>query len=145
MTEAAIRVEQLSVRYRGPLWGEPVAALDAVTLEARAGEIVALLGPNGSGKTTLLRVLAGVQQPSGGHARLNGESPGSRRLRSRVGWQPDAPPPLAHLRAPDLLAWLGTWQGWPVAHARAAAERWLERLGLAAHRRRRIKTFSAGM
>lgn len=51
-------------KHFGP---EPV--LDGVTLQLRAGERVALVGPNGSGKTTLLRILAGKEEPDGGSCR----------------------------------------------------------------------------
>ena len=43
-------------------------ALGPVSLELRAREVTALLGPNGSGKTTLMRVLAGFLFPSGGQS-----------------------------------------------------------------------------
>src|SRR5438067_34631 len=41
-------------------------ALDNVTVECPAGQLVALLGPSGSGKTTLLRVIAGLEVPDAG-------------------------------------------------------------------------------
>ncbi len=48
-------------------------ALDAVDLEVRSGELLALLGPSGSGKTTLLRIMAGLESPDSGSLQLNGE------------------------------------------------------------------------
>jgi sulfate transport system ATP-binding protein len=50
-------------------FGEFVA-LDNVTVECPAGELVALLGPSGSGKTTLLRVIAGLEVPDSGAVRF---------------------------------------------------------------------------
>lgn len=46
--------------------------LDDVTLEVRAGEVVAVAGPNGAGKTTLLRVLGGILRPQAGSVHLAG-------------------------------------------------------------------------
>jgi len=50
-----------------------VDALRAVSLEVRAGEVVALLGPSGSGKTTLLNAIGCVLEPSSGALCLDGE------------------------------------------------------------------------
>jgi len=49
-------------------------AVDNVDLEIRAGELLVLLGPSGSGKTTLMRLCAGLEKPTGGEIRLNGET-----------------------------------------------------------------------
>lgn len=57
---AAIRIEGLSKRF------DTAAVLDDLTLEVKAGELLALLGPSGSGKTTLLRLVAGLEHPDAG-------------------------------------------------------------------------------
>jgi putative spermidine/putrescine transport system ATP-binding protein len=52
----------------------PVRAVDDVTLDIAPGEFFAMLGPSGSGKTTCLRLIAGFEQPSGGHIEIFGET-----------------------------------------------------------------------
>lgn len=55
-----------------PVDGAEVVALRGVDLTIGAGETVALLGPSGAGKSTLLSVLAGLQRPTAGAARVRG-------------------------------------------------------------------------
>ena len=50
-----------------------IEVLKGVSLDVKAGEIVALVGSNGAGKTTLLRTLSGVQPATGGEIRFNGQ------------------------------------------------------------------------
>jgi putative ABC transport system ATP-binding protein len=52
--------------------GEPVRAVDGVSLEVQAGEMVALYGPSGSGKTTLLLMIATLLAPTAGAVLIGG-------------------------------------------------------------------------
>ncbi len=52
--------------------GEPVRAVDGVSMTVAAGEFVALYGPSGSGKTTLLELIAGLREPDGGSVLVAG-------------------------------------------------------------------------
>jgi putative ABC transport system ATP-binding protein len=52
--------------------GEPIRAVDGVSLAVAAGEFVALYGPSGSGKTTLLELVAGLERPDGGTVLVEG-------------------------------------------------------------------------
>jgi sodium transport system ATP-binding protein len=66
-----IEVSNLTKSFRDLRRGV-VHAVDHVSFDARAGEILGLLGPNGAGKTTTMRILCTVLRPTGGWARVAG-------------------------------------------------------------------------
>jgi ABC-type lipoprotein export system ATPase subunit len=82
------------------------AALQGVSLEARSGEQLCILGPSGAGKTTLLRVIAGLREPSAGVVRVLGSDIGRLPARARAALRHDAIGFLAQRAdvalAPDL-------------------------------------------
>jgi NitT/TauT family transport system ATP-binding protein len=69
----------------------PVHALSEVDLRVEHGEFVSLIGPSGCGKTTLLRVIADLEQPTGGRIAVNGVSPHQARLDRSYGYVFQAP------------------------------------------------------
>ncbi len=60
-----------------------VTAVDGVSLEVHAGEIVGLLGPNGAGKTTTLRMLTGILTPTAGSIVVRGLDVRERPLETK--------------------------------------------------------------
>src|SRR3954468_9958760 len=70
MTAPLLAIEHLAKHYGA------VEALRGVSFEARAGEVLALLGDNGAGKSTLIKIIAGAQPPSSGRLVLEGRGGG---------------------------------------------------------------------
>jgi ABC-type multidrug transport system ATPase subunit len=68
-----------------------VHAVRDVSLEARPGEVTALIGPNGSGKTTLMLMLASLLAPDRGTISVGGFDPSTdaEAVRNTMGWMPD--------------------------------------------------------
>ena len=64
----------------------PVHALSDVSLDINKGDFVSFIGPSGCGKTTFLRVMADLEQPTGGEITVNGTSPREARLNRAYGY-----------------------------------------------------------
>ena len=86
-TSALLEVDGLTARY-----GQ-ITALEAVTLEVRAGEAVALVGANGAGKTTLMKAVMGFVAPAAGALRYAGRPLAgvsvAARARLGLGYSPE--------------------------------------------------------
>jgi branched-chain amino acid transport system ATP-binding protein len=63
----------LEVRDLGAAYG-PIRALDGVSFDIDAGELVAIIGANGAGKTTLLLTISGVVRPRSGRITFDGQN-----------------------------------------------------------------------
>ncbi|RSM67618.1 ABC transporter ATP-binding protein [Actinoplanes sp. ATCC 53533] len=138
----AIHAEGLRVRAGRHL------AIDGLDLAMGIG-VHGLLGPNGAGKTTLMRSLATVLKPADGRLTLLGESVGGRadlrKVRRRLGYLPQQfgfYPRFTVREFVEYMAWL---KEMPKTAVPGAAQRAIERVGLAAKAEARMKTLSGGM
>jgi ABC-2 type transport system ATP-binding protein len=118
-----------------------VAGVDLIVPE---GAIFGFLGQNGAGKTTSLRMLLGILEPDGGSRRVLGaQAPLS--VARRIGYLPEERGLYPSMTARDAIAYMGALRGLSLQTARARAESLLERHGLGAEAKSKIRTFSKGM
>ena len=82
---ALLEVEQVTMRFGG------LTAVNALSFQARKGEITALIGPNGAGKTTVFNCITGFYKPTQGMISLNHDDGSSylleRMLDFRISWK----------------------------------------------------------
>ncbi len=120
-------------------------ALLGVNLDVLPGTCTALLGPSGSGKSTILRIIAGLENPSGGQVLLNGRDittvlPEKRK----VGLVFQRPLLFPHLSVVDNVAFADRAAGrsWRIARERALP--YLDMVQLADMGRHRVGSLSGG-
>jgi branched-chain amino acid transport system ATP-binding protein len=103
MSGSALAIHELVAGYEP---GLPIVR--GATLDARAGEIFALLGPNGSGKSTLVRAIVGLVAIDSGQVFLDGEDitarPAHHLARAGVGYVPQTDTVFTRLTVEDHLA-----------------------------------------
>jgi putative ABC transport system ATP-binding protein len=129
--------------------GEPVRAVDGVSLVVAPGEFVALYGPSGSGKSTLLNLIAALLEPDRGAVLVNGVDVAALSYKEAceyrlgevgiIGQPSDLLPGARAIQNASLKLW--------VTHARDARQRvepLLRRLGLGERMNHRTEQLSMG-
>jgi ABC-2 type transport system ATP-binding protein len=99
----AISVEHFGRTYTTATGTVP--AVDDLSFQVSAGEIVGLIGPNGAGKTTTLRALAGILKPTSGHVRIDGYDLIAEPIEAkrRLAFMPDEPHLFEYLTVAEHL------------------------------------------
>jgi ABC-2 type transport system ATP-binding protein len=135
----ALDVSRISKRYG------PVQAVDGLSFQVQAGEVVGLLGPNGAGKSTALRVISGLIRADAGTVRLGGYEvrAARRQALSEAGFLIESPALPPELTAFAALEWVARLGGRPLDRARQRAV--LGAVGLSDVGGRRVRELSLGM
>jgi ABC-2 type transport system ATP-binding protein len=133
--------QHLTKRYHGLL------AVEDVSFEIRAGEILGYLGPNGSGKSTTINMVVGLLEPSQGTVSLFGESlyADPAAYKRRIGYVPEEPYLYTHLTALEYLALVGGLRGMSRVRVAETSDRLLQLFGLWDSRYTAMSAFSKGM
>ncbi len=133
--ETAVELTDVRKTYRV---GEPVHALDGVSLEVPRGSYTAIMGPSGSGKSTLMNLVGCLDTPTEGTVIVGGQDVGTlgdrerTRLRgTEVGFVFQTFNLMPRLNAVENVALPQLFQGVGRAERRERARKLLERVGLA--------------
>lgn len=137
-----MELEEISKKFIAPS-GKEVQALHKVSFQAHRREFICILGPSGCGKSTLVRILAGLDFPSSGDVKLDGQSvdgPGPERGMVFQGY--------------TLFPWLTVLknvmfglraQGKEIHKAESLAKQWIELVGLSGFMNSYPHQLSGGM
>src|SRR5215216_4072099 len=149
MTNAnpVIRFQEVSKVFRRPDGRGDFLAVDRLSFEIAAGEIVAVLGKTGCGKSTMFNLVAGLMDPTSGTVAVIGHDPFREfdYFRAKIGviFQNDRLMPW-RTALDNVLLGLQILQAEP-QQAKAVAKGWLARLGLSGHENDYPHALSGGM
>ncbi len=138
-----ISLRGVSKSYRSLMRRETVA-VDDVTLDVAAGEVVGIAGPNGAGKTTIIAMLLGFLQPTRGSVTIAGLAPRRYVEREGIAYLPELMALTKWWRADHALRRLAVLDGVPAHDVGAEVARVIARLDIGEHQLKRIKALSKG-
>lgn len=143
--ETVLAAEHLTKIYRD-FWHRPkVRALDDLTFEVKAGEVLGLLGPNGSGKSTTIKLILGLLHPTRGRIQVLGQSPRSVRAKARIGYLPEESHLYPTLTSQETVDFYGQLFDLKGPDRKQRVEQLLNMVGLRHARGRLVGEFSKGM
>ena len=134
----AIQVSQVSKFYGSQ------KALDQVSFEIAAGELVGFLGPNGAGKSTLMKIITGYLSADGGTVTINGETVETKNvaIRTQIGYLPENNPLYIDLYVREYLEMVAGFYHLP--NKKEQVLKMIELTGLETEQHKKIGALSKG-
>jgi Cu-processing system ATP-binding protein len=139
MNDRVIQISHVKLDYG------KIRALNDISLNVAAGEVIGLLGHNGAGKTTAMKILLGLIKASAGDVKVFGENPSSQdhanQIRNKIGYLPENLSFYPQLTGTETLSYFAGLKG-----AKESEQKQLmEDVGLSHAADRKLKTYSKGM
>jgi ABC-2 type transport system ATP-binding protein len=135
-----IEIRNLSKRY-GLL-----RAVDDISFDVGAGEVLGFLGPNGAGKSTTMKMITGFLAPTSGSVRVCGHDVTSAPLaaKSCMGYLPEGAPSYGEMSVRGFLEFIADVRGLSAERRRARLDDVISRLGLHSVLEQVVETLSKG-
>ncbi|MFH5926934.1 ABC transporter ATP-binding protein [Roseomonas xinghualingensis] len=140
MDAAHIEIDRLTKRFG------TFTAVDDVSFNVRAGEVLGFLGPNGAGKSTTMKMLAGFVTPTAGTARIMGEDVVERPVAAKrhLGFLPEGAPTYPEMTVQSFLAFTARARGFRGGEAADRVHEAMRATSLEEVRLQPIETLSKG-
>ena len=141
MTDAMVEIDGLVRHFGG------VHAVNDVSFSVARGQVLGFIGPNGAGKTTTMRILATLDTPQGGDARVGGYSvvDDPERVRRLLGFMPDYAGVYANTTVQEYLDFFARAHDLRGEDRRRAVEHIIEFMGIDELRHRDVESLSKGL
>ena len=134
----ALEISEISKSYNS------TKVVDGISFNVKQSEIFGLIGPNGAGKTTTIRMIMDIIKADSGRIRILGESL-SEQAKNRIGYLPEERGLYKKMTILRSLTYLASLKGMDVRLIDSRAEELLERVGMLAHKGKKIEELSRGM
>src|SRR5262245_10681320 len=133
----ALEFDKITKRYGR------VVAVEDLTFDVPAGQILGFVGSNGAGKTTTMRIALGVLAADAGEVRWNNRAI-DLDTRRQIGYMPEERGLYPRMHVADQLVYLARLHGMSTAAAKRSVDIWTERLGVAERRDDDVQKLSLG-
>ena len=127
-------------------WFGPIKAVDKVSFEVQAGEVLGFLGPNGAGKSTTMRMITGYLPPTAGTVSVGGYDLQTQPIQAKklFGYLPENAPAYADMTVERFLDFCASVRGMKGQVKRDAVEKAIGTCHLEKVRHQAIDTLSKG-
>lgn len=135
-----IEVDHLTKRY-----GQ-FTAIEDISFNVSAGEVLGFLGPNGAGKTTTIKIISGFLTPTSGQVNILGKRVHSKSVdyRRNIGYLPEGAPSYADMTSLDFLLFSAEIRGFKGADKKHRVAEAMDKLSLQKVCHQTIETLSKG-
>ncbi|UCD63826.1 MAG: ATP-binding cassette domain-containing protein [Candidatus Zixiibacteriota bacterium] len=133
-----LKLENIRKEYDGKV------AVDALSLEVPRGVIYGIIGPNGAGKTTTIRMIMNITIPDSGRILMEGAQSGAA-FKNRVGYLPEERGLYKKMTLEEIMVYMAELKNYPRSKAIGKIDYWLDRIGLAEYKRKKVEELSKGM
>jgi ABC-2 type transport system ATP-binding protein len=137
----------IEARSLSMIYGNGHQAVDDVSFDIKAGEIVGFAGPNGAGKTTVIKMLTGILQPTEGTAVINGYDIGKNPINAKKSFAyiADNPDILIQLTGLEYLNFIADMYEVPEDVRKDKINSLAERFGMTDELNTQMREYSHGM